>query len=422
MRDKHLYQQILGIDDPWQVFDVELNPVEQEVRVYIQQKTKTHLTCPQCSKTCSCYDHRRKEWRHLDTCQFKTILVADIPRVKCSEHGVHQISVPWAEPGSGFTALFEGLVIDWLKETNIKAVAELMGLGWSAVDGIMQRAVKRGLARRDDTALFRHIGVDEVSFQKRHEYITVVSDHEHNRVLYLADDRKTTSLDAFYKSINDKQKSAVASVSMDMWPAFINATKKHIPNADKKIAFDRFHVAKMFNDCVDQVRRAENKALLADGDHCMARSRYNWLRHLGDVSRKHWPDFKALRVVAIKTARAWAIKEHASTLWNYISRTWAEKGWKKLLDWMSRSRLPAIVKLARTIRKHLWGIINAIVLDASNGKSESMNSRIQKVKSRSNGFRNRERFRNAIYFHLGALDLYPAPNQAGSTCAAHTTS
>ena len=166
----------------------------------------------------------------------------------------------------------------------------------------------------------------------------------------------------------------------------------------------------------------ENKTLLADGDHCMARSRYNWLRHLGDVSRKHWPDFKALRAVAIKTARAWAIKEYASTLWNYISRTWAEKGWKKLLGWMSRSRLTAMVKLARTIRKHLWGIINAIVLSASNGKSESMNSRIQKLKSRSNGFRNRERFRNAIYFHLGALDLYPESNQAALTRATHTTS
>jgi len=198
--------------------------------------------------------------------------------------------------------------------------------------------------------------------------------------------------------------------------------KISVPDADAKIAFDRFHVAKMFNDCVDQVRRAENKALLADGDHCMARSRYNWLRHLGDVSRKHWPDFKALRTVAVKTARAWAIKEYASTLWNYISRTWAEKAWKKLLGWMSRSRLPAMVKLARTIRKHLWGIINAIVLDASNGKSESMNSRIQKVKARSNGFRNRERFRNAIYFHLGALDLYPSPNQDGLTYATHTDS
>ncbi len=422
MRDKHLYQQVLGINDPWQVFDVDLNPEKQEVRVHIQRKARVPLACPQCSKACPCYDHRRKEWRHLDTCQFKTILVADIPRVKCSEHGVHQIPVPWAKQGSGFTALFERLVIDWLKEANIKAVAGLMGLGWSAVDGIMQRAVKRGLARRDDTAVFRHIGVDEVSFQKRHEYITVVSDHDQNRVLYLADDRKITSLDGFYKSMNDKQKSAISSVSMDMWPAFINATRRCVPDADAKIAFDRFHVAKMFNDCVDQVRRAENKALLADGDHCMARSRYNWLRHLGDVSRKHWPDFKALRTIAVKTARAWAIKEYASTLWNYISRTWAEKAWKKLLGWMSRSRLPAMVKLARTIRKHLWGIINAIVLTASNGKSESMNSRIQKVKSRSNGFRNRERFRNAIYFHLGALDLYPSLNKDGLTYVTHTDS
>lgn len=408
MRDKHLYQQILGIASPWRVVDVDLDAVDQEVRVYIRQEAGVAMTCPQCGKGCAGYDKRRREWRHLDTCQFKTILVADVPRVKCPEHGVHQITVPWAEPGSGFTALFERLVIDWLKEATIKAVSARMGLGWSAVDGIMQRAVKRGLARRDDTEVIRHVGVDEVSFQKRHEYITVVSDHERNRVVYLADDRKTTSLNGFYASLNDKQKAAIESVSIDMWAAFINATRKHVPDADSKIAFDRFHVAKMFNETVDKVRRAEHKSLLSGGNNSMAGSRYDWLRHLGDVSRKRWPDFKALRDVAIKTARAWAIKEHASSLWHYISRSWAGKAWKKLLGWMSRSRLPEMVKLARTIRKHLWGIINAIVLGASNGKSESMNSRIQKVKARSHGFRNRERFRNAIYFHLGGLDLYPA--------------
>jgi len=409
MRDKQLYQQILGIESPWRVVDVELTPSSEEVRVYIQRQKGIDLCCSQCGKACAGYDFRQREWRHLDTCQFKTILVADIPRTQCPEHGVHQISVPWAEPGSGFTALFERLVIDWLKEANIKAVAERMGLGWSAVDGIMQRAVKRGLARRDDTEIIRHIGVDEVSFQKRHEYITVVCDHGRNRILYLADDRKTTSLDGFYKSLSDKQKAAIDSVSMDMWPAFIKATRTHIPDADSKIAFDHFHISKMFNEAIDKVRRAEHKALLSAGDNSMARSRYNWLKRLGNVSRKRWPDFKALRAIAIKTARAWAIKEHASSLWNYVSRIWAEKGWRKLLGWMSRSRLPAMVKLAKTIRKHLWGIINAIVLGANNGKSESMNSRIQKVKARSNGFRSRERFRNAIYFHLGDLNLYPEP-------------
>ena len=412
MRDKQLYQQILGIESPWRVVDVELTATNEEVRVYIQRKKRVGLTCPQCGKKCAGYDTHRRAWRHLDTCQFKTILIADIPRTQCPAHGIHQIPVPWAEPGSGFTALFERLVIDWLKEANIKAVSERMGLGWSAVDGIMQRAVKRGLARRDNTESFRHIGVDEVSFQKRHEYITVVCDHDRNRVLYLADDRKTTSLDGFYESLSDKQKASIESVSMDMWTAFINATRNHIPDANNKISFDRFHISKMFNNAIDIVRRAEHKALLSDGDNSMARSRYDWLKRLGNVSRKRWPDFKALRSIAIKTARAWAIKEHASSLWNYISRAWAEKGWKKLLGWMSRSRLPAMVKLAKTIRKHLWGIINAIVLDASNGKSESMNSRIQKVKTRSNGFRNRERFRNAIYFHLADLNMYPEPKKA----------
>ena len=101
------------------------------------------------------------------------------------------------------------------------------------------------------------------------------------------------------------------------------------------------------------------------------------------------------------------VKEFAMTLWNYTSRTWAEKGWKRWLSWAIRSRLEPVKKVARTIREHLWGILNAVVLKADNGGAESLNSRIKMIKVRSRGFRNKERFRNAIYFHLGGLNLYP---------------
>ncbi len=94
-------------------------------------------------------------------------------------------------------------------------------------------------------------------------------------------------------------------------------------------------------------------------------------------------------------------------LWYYVSRTWAEKGWKKWLSWAMRCRLEPLKRAAKTIKGHLWGILNAIVLRANNGLAESVNSRIKMVKVRSRGFRNKERFRNAIYFHLGGLDLYP---------------
>ena len=141
MRDKDLYAQILGIKSPWQVTDVELVISQSTVTVHVGRDEKVAACCPQCSRPSPGYDSRRRRWRHLDTCQYKTIVVADVPRVRCEEHGVVTTSVPWAEPGSGFTELFEALVIDWLKEASISAVSRLMGLSWNAVDGIMQHAV-----------------------------------------------------------------------------------------------------------------------------------------------------------------------------------------------------------------------------------------------------------------------------------------
>jgi transposase len=406
MRDKDLYAQILGIKSPWQVADVELSVSKGEVTVQVEQEAGAKSCCPNCGKESPGYDSRRRRWRHLDTCQYKTILVADVPRVKCEEHGVVTVSVPWAEPGSGFTAMFEALVIDWLKEASTSAVSRLMGLSWNAIDGIMQRAVARGLSRRE--AVFpTQIGVDETAFRKRHDYVTIVSDQEEGSVLHVGSDRKKETLKAWYASLTEEQREAIESVSMDMWPAFINATLESLPEAEEKIAFDKFHVAKYLGEAVDKVRRQEHKALMAEGYEDLKGSKHDWLYNPGNMTRKQKVRFKSLRDSTLKTARAWAIKELAMSLWHYVSKTWAQKGWEQWLSWAVRSRLDPIKEVAKTIKEHLWGILNAVVLKVSNGPAEGLNSRIKMIKVRSRGFRNKERFANAIYFHFGGLDLYP---------------
>ena len=145
MRDRELYAQILGIQSPWKVKDVELELDGGEVRVEVTYASGTALRCPCCGKSVTGYDTRRRRWRHLDTCQYRTILIAEVPRVECPEHGVKQIEVPWAEPGSGFTALFERVVIDWLREASIAAVSRRLAMTWDEVDGIMSRAVQRSV-------------------------------------------------------------------------------------------------------------------------------------------------------------------------------------------------------------------------------------------------------------------------------------
>ena len=153
MRDRDLYTRILGIRAPWRVTEVELDTKAEEVRVLVEPDPAASFACPSCGTVCAGYERRRRQWRHLDTCQFRTVLVAELPRVQCPTHGVVTVAVPWAEPGSGFTALFEALVIDWLKETTVAAVARQLGLSWNAIAGIQRRAVARGLARREHREL-----------------------------------------------------------------------------------------------------------------------------------------------------------------------------------------------------------------------------------------------------------------------------
>ena len=405
MKDTQLYSQILGIQKPWKVASVNMSLPDDEVEVQVQHGGGK-LRCPKCGQVCPGYDKRPRRWRHLDTCQLKTLLVADVPRVECKEHGVVTVEVPWAESGSGFTALFEALVIDWLKTAAVSAVAERLRLSWNAVDGIMQRAVRRGLSRREALAPKR-LSVDETAYRKGHDYITVVTDQESGTVLHVAEDRLTTSLSSFYEQLDEDQLSGIDVVCMDMWPAYIKATRQAVEDADHKIAFDRFHVAQYLGKGVDQVRRDEHRQLVKVGDQQLKGSKYQWLRNRTNMNWHQRRAFTSLRQSSLKTARAWAMKELAAQLWHYQHRTWALKGWKRLINWMVRSRLAPMKKVAATLKNYLWGIINAVVLKADNSHAESINSRIKTVKTRARGFRNKQRFRDAIYFHLGGLQLYP---------------
>src|SRR5437870_5317412 len=149
MRDRELYAKILGLEAPWTVTAVDLDLAAGRVVVRLGRTGGAPLACPECGQTCPGYDAQPRRWRHLDTCQFQTILEGDVPRCQCPEHGVKQVRVPWAEPGGRFTALFERLAIDWIGAAGRQAAARRLGLSWEQADGIMQRAIDRGLARRE---------------------------------------------------------------------------------------------------------------------------------------------------------------------------------------------------------------------------------------------------------------------------------
>jgi transposase len=364
------------------------------------------LQCPECGKISTRYGTNKREWRHLDTCQYQTILVGDIPRVDCSDHGVRQVLVPWAEESSRYTELFEKLVIDWLMDAPTSAVAKHMRLGWDAVDGIKARAVARGLERKS-SAIPINISIDETSSKKGHHYLTIIGDRDSGAVEYVATDRKEESVNAYWQGFSEEQLSEVTSVSMDFWKAFISSTRRYVPDAESKICFDRFHVAGYFCDAVDTVRKEEHRDLMKHGNETLKGTKYEWMRNSQRTDNRSRSWFLSLAHSTLKTARAWAMKEIASKLWEYLQESRIVNGWKRLLSWMKRSRLQAMIELSKTITNHLWGILNAIRLNVSNGNAEGINSRIQKLKKMACGFRSPERFRIDILFHLGKLDLYP---------------
>jgi transposase len=412
MDEKALYARLLGLTSPWGVKKVELRLEEGEVHVWVALPPKQLWVCPDCLEQAPIYDHRERVWRHLDTFQYRTMLHARVPRLNCPRHGVRQLRVPWAEEGSHFTALFEALAINWMKQAALAAVAERLHLSWDEAAGIQERAVRRGLARRKLDPV-RYLGVDETSFQRRHEYVSVVTDLEHTRVVHVADDRTRESLDSYWQSLPCEHLGSIEAVAMDMWEPYIRSTRAHLPGADSKIVFDKFHVAKHLNEAVDKVRRQENRQLLAGGKSWLVKTKYAWLRNPDNFTRQAWREFAPLRDSVLKTARAWALKEAAMCLWDLRYLRVVEKNFRAWYNWAIRSRLEPIKRVARMIKSHWANIKTYFEHRITNAGAESINAKIQMIKYMSRGFRNRERFRNAIYFHCGGLDLYPAGVQLG---------
>lgn len=406
MDELSLYESILQLSSPWFVEQVELNRATGEVTVHVGIDNSEPLSCPKCAQVSPRYDHRSRRWRHLDTCQYKTYVVAEVPRVECQEHGCVTIDVPWSEARSRFTLLFESMVIDWLQGTSVSGVCRQLDMSWNAVDGIMQRAVVRGQSRQKKQSP-THICIDEVSIKKGQKYMTIVSTAT-GQVLSVEDGRTKASLRGYYDTLTQKQKEKLAVISMDMSQTYLPVTLEEIPDAEKKIAFDRFHIAQMINKALDDVRRKESvelRNILKDSG--LTGNRFLWLKGTEKLDWAQKSDLAAMRSVTHKTGRAWLLKEYARSLWDYNTRGWAERGWLKWYSRAIRSRLAPFKAVAKSIKKNLWGIINAIVLKADNGSAESINSKIKMIKAKARGFRNNERFKTAILFHCGGLELYP---------------
>lgn len=410
MKDTQLYQQILGLVAPWRVTGVTMKYAERTIEVAVACDDQV-WGCPTCGQRAHVHSYETRRWRHLDSCQFKTILVAEVPRVQCEEHGTVMVHVPWAEKHGRFTAFFERFAIDVMLNCSIKGACALLGISWDEAAGIKARAVKRGLARRKPEPMTR-VCVDEKSFGKGQDYVTVVVNATAKAVVaHIEDGRTKESLNGFWKTLTSAQLAGVEAVSIDMWEPYLLSTQMYVPDADRKITHDLYHLITHLNKAVNEVRLAEHRVLMEEGDERLKGSKQLWLYGYENVPERWNERLAELRAQKLKTSKAWAIKEYFRDLCVCTSFAEAESLFREWYNWAIRCRLKPLEKVARMFQRHRERILNYFVHGLTNGVAEGLNNKIQSLIKKAYGYRNRERFKADIFFHCGGLDLYPAFSQ-----------
>ena len=411
MRDTELYQMLLGLTAPWEVTAVNITQPSAdrplgEIAVSVRWRPDAPLLCPSCGSAGPRYDSRPRRWRHLNTMQWKTFITTDVPRVHCPQCGVKQVRVAWAEDGSRFTELFEAFAIQVLQAVRSKVQAQwLTALSWDQVDRIMERAVARGLDRRSLEGL-RYVGLDEKSFGKGHDYVSVLHDVVERRVLDVVPERTREATDTLWATVPEAQRQGLKAVAMDMWEPYLEATRKAAPQA--LIVHDKFHCAKELNKAVDLVRRREHRDLRAQGRETLTRTKYLWLKNPRNWTERQRESFESLRLDTLKVGRAWAIKEAFAPFWNYHYTGSARKFFDRWYFWATHSRLLPIITAAKTLKRHLPGLLAYTKHRITNAAAEGTNGKIQLLKANARGYRNFAQYRIAILFHCGGLDLYPS--------------
>jgi transposase len=409
MDDRILFAKILGITPPWFIKKVMVNEKEQRIDIFVDHEPGIRVRCPSCNEFYGMYDHApERVYRHLDTCQMQTYIHVRPPRVNCPKHGVVHIDPQFGENGSEMTFAFESQVIRVALECSMEATARLCKISWDRSWGALTRAVDRGLKRKPHQMPTR-IGVDEKSIARGHKYETLVYNLHTGTVEYVGDDRGRESLERYYRQFTRDELEKVEAVAMDMWDPYIAATKAHVPDAGKKIVFDRFHVMKQVLEAVDKVRKSEHRQLTELGAETLKGTRYLWLWSKENIPDWRKEEFEALRAKNLRTGRAWSIKENIRHLWTIVKEEDMRAYFKRWYFWATHSRLEPIKKSARTLKSHIDNIVTYAQHGITNALAEGINTKIEKIKRMACGFRNRAHYRTAIYFHCGGLDLFPKP-------------
>ena len=402
---EELFGQALGLERPWQVMRIDFDRVKRQLNLSLDFSRGSTFPCPLCGQSSAVHDTAEKRWRHLNFFEHECYLIARVPRVSCIVHGVHQVSLPWARSGSGFTLLFEALAMILVREMPVAAASRILGVHdnrlWRTMGYYVDKAREHA-----DYRLVTAIGVDETSIRKHHQYVSTVVDLAESQTVFAAEGKDGAILKQFVRDleVHGGSRNDITDVSIDMSPAFISGVQEHLPHA--AITFDKYHVVKIINDAVDRVRRMEVKTV-----HDLKRLRYAFLKNRRVLSlpqREAIERLESLPGRLCKTIRAMHLRESFQALYEDPTFNEFSTSLKKWYWWASHSRLEPMKDAARTIKKHWDGILRWWDSRITNGVLEGLNSLIQAAKAKARGYRTSRNFITMIYLLTGKLDLSKA--------------
>ena len=408
MQNATLWRGLLGLENAV-VEGVEFDEDGGVLVASVRPSKGKRNRCGQCPRRCPSYDagSGRRRWRALDLGSVQVFVEADAPRVTCRDHGVVVASVPWARHDAGHTRAFDEQVAWLATKTSKTAVTELMRVAWRTVGSIIERVWDDTEGLFDRFADLTRIGIDEISYKRGHKYLTVVVDHGSGRLVWAAPGRDTATLTVFFDALGEDRCALITHVSADGASWIANAVRGKCPNAI--LCADPFHIVKWATDALDTVRRQTWTAVRkqaktndarrprgrprsdapARPDTANAtgikRCRYALLRNPDTLSCKQVVQLDWVVRTHPDLARAYYLKEGLRVIFK-LPLDEATEALDKWISWARRSRIDAFVKLQRSIVAHRDAILASIEHGLSNGRIESMNTKIRLITRIAFGF------------------------------------
>lgn len=397
-----LFKIALGITSPWTVESIEFNETESGkiLEIFIDFEAGHKHTYE--GSQYPAYDHQKRTWRHLNFFEHECYLHANVPRIQLADGSVKLVQVPWASAGSSFTLLFEAYVVLLAQSgLSMSAVAGLV----NETDTRIMRLVKRivtGALMTQEIKQVKHLGVDETSCKKGHNYLTVMHDLQEKKVVGIGMGKDVNAFESalIEMDIRGADREKVKSVTMDMSKSFISAASQFLPDAD--IVFDRFHLCQPLNKAIDEIRKKEYKT----GNE-LKKTKYLWLKNGSRLHKENREKIEELSETFPNLGKAYRLKEQFKLA---LDLALISQKMKPINDWIKAAResgIEEIMKLTNTYHNHWYGIKKYIKHKQTNAYVESINLGIQNIKRIARGYSNMDNFKTMIYLKFAKLDLTP---------------